>query len=392
MFLGRVSFLEDERNAPLLNMNLEDFLKREVQPNSQKYGEKFKSLVLQTNEITKKREELPLLETPRILFLDAERTFLKENHRKELVSFLTRVITNLRGDYSQALSYISGFLLLVLDEATTMDIIVKLNGDPKYVPGYWKEEPVAAATDAYVFNHLVEKFFPKIAAQLVRHHVFPENYCQKWFGGLCIQILPFETLYPFFELFLEHGFKFLFQFGLSLVDLLQEHLLAADNAGAVFELLRLEPKVVAVTNKAAPNGKIKLDATKLLKHALDFDINDTDFATLRKTLFEKHLKERLAQAKAFAQKKKEEDNDSAEDSDEDGEDCDICHEMFPEYNCKECSLKICEQCHEDSKGTHKASHKVIPYEPEDNEKSDEEVDKLAANIKNKVKIENDETY
>jgi hypothetical protein len=51
--------------------------------------------------------------------------------------------------------------------------------------------------------------------------------------------------------------------------------------------------------------------------------------------------------------------------------------MFPELQCAECNLKICEECHEKSKGgKHKSSHKVTPYEPAD----EDDVDKLTTNV------------
>jgi len=383
MFLTKSTFLEEEKHAPLLNMNLNDHLKNVIQPNMDKYAEKWKSLLLTNYNLP--NTENQLLPTPRIIYLDAERTFVQEHHKKQLIDFLTRAYSNLKGDYSQAMAYVAGFLLLILDEQTTMSMMVRLDTDPKYVPGYWKDEPVAAATDAYVFNHLVQRYFPQVAQHLAKLYVFPENFCQKWFGGLCIQIMPFETLYPFFDLFFEHGFKFLFQFGLSLIDNLKEELLKISDPSDVFAFLRLDQKFVSVSSSPLPNRKT-INPNQLLQHALEFDISDVDFPKLRKELFEKHLKERLERAKEFEKKhKEEEDND--DDEDEEGEDCDVCHDMLPEYTCTVCNLNVCEKCHKGGKGSHKKNHKVKPYESKD--KSDEEVDALTNQLKEKIKVEDD---
>jgi len=380
MLLSKANFVDEEKNAALLNMNQDDYLRKQVQPNIAKFGDKWKDIMETSKSANAPRENVAIMETPRIIYLDAERTFAQPHHRTQLIQFLTRVMSHLKGDYAQALSYVSGFLLLVLDEDTVLDIVLRLNKEDKYVPGYWKEEAVAAATDAYVFRHMMEHFFPKVATHLAKLNLFPENYCQKWFVGLCTQILPFEALYPFFDNFLTHGYTYLFQFGLSLIDMLQDELLAANDFASVFALLRLYPTKGIITNSPPKNTKLKnIDPVKLINHALDFEVYDFDYPKLRKDLFEKHLKERLAQAKAYAEQAKKEADDS-DDDDEEGEDCEICHEMIPELQCAECDLKICEECHEKSKGgKHKSSHKVTPYEPADED--DEEVNKLTSEVK-----------
>src|SRR4051812_40213708 len=75
----------------------------------------------------------------------------------------------------------------------------------------------------------------------------------------------------------------------------------------VFALLRLDPTKVIITSSPPENTKLKvLDPVKLINHALDFEVYDFDYPKLRKDLFEKHLKERLAQAKAYAEQAKKE--------------------------------------------------------------------------------------
>lgn len=38
-------------------------------------------------------------------------------------------------------------------------MLSRVNSDPKYIPGYWKHSAVGFATDAYVFEHFLEKLF-----------------------------------------------------------------------------------------------------------------------------------------------------------------------------------------------------------------------------------------
>jgi hypothetical protein len=42
-------------------------------------------------------------------------------------------------------------------------------------------------------------------AHLQRLNVLPDTYCQKWWCGLCIHVLPFESIYDFIEQFLKRA-------------------------------------------------------------------------------------------------------------------------------------------------------------------------------------------
>lgn len=86
---------------------------------------------------------------------------------------------------------------------------------------------------------------------------------------MCVHVLPFEQLFRFvtdallvyvprfFEMFFTHGRPFLFQFGLSLVQQLEEQLLKAD-VSRILELLRLE------------NTQVNYDT--ILDNATSFDV------------------------------------------------------------------------------------------------------------------------
>eukprot|EP00497_Spongosphaera_streptacantha_P003183 TRINITY_DN3826_c0_g1_i1.p1 TRINITY_DN3826_c0_g1~~TRINITY_DN3826_c0_g1_i1.p1 ORF type:complete len:75 (-),score=10.98 TRINITY_DN3826_c0_g1_i1:121-345(-) len=67
-------------------------------------------------------------------------------------------------------------------------------------------------------------------------------YCQKYFGGLGIHILPFEYLAMFFDGFFENGFRFSFQYCLSLIQVLGPILLQHNSHSELMALLRLDEK------------------------------------------------------------------------------------------------------------------------------------------------------
>lgn len=142
-------------------------------------------------------KELPLVEEskiPRIVIKDAERTFLKPENRLRLEKYLTQM-NNEFGDYSQGFGFVASFLALFMDECRAQQILLKVNSDEKYIPGYWKETAIGFATDAYVFDYLLRRIHPELAEHLAKCYILPEMYCQKWFTNLCVHVLPFENVF-----------------------------------------------------------------------------------------------------------------------------------------------------------------------------------------------------
>jgi len=176
------------------------------------------------------------------------------------------------------------------------------------------------------------------------------------------------------------------KFGLSLMDQLKEQLLAAKDHASIFALLRLEAKSI--------NRDI---IRSILDKSKDIKLDEFDFPALRKEAYDKNLKAsleasaRAAQkdAEAAAQKKKEkqraddddDSDDDSEDSDGEGEECQSCHDMVPEFFCRECKLKLCEDCHKKPKDApqHKSTHKTIMMS--DYNSDEEQVTKKMENLK-----------
>lgn len=272
-------FWEEEANAPLLNLeegyfkeNREKVLEKAKEWKSSIFPEK---VVLDpSHKIIEGNIDENYV---RIFVKDAERTFAKEENREKLIHLLSSLFRKF-GDYSQSLGYVASFLLLLLEEEDAVVILEHLNFDPKYIPQYWRAQAVAFATDAFVFQSLMEKFHPEVAQHLLKNGLFPNTYSQKWFSGLNIHVLSFEPLMDFLDQFFQKGHIFSFQFGLALVDKLAPVILKSDTT-AIFELLRLDPKNKQVKKELA--GEI-LEIAKSGKYE---DLGDLE--ALRKVAHEK---------------------------------------------------------------------------------------------------------
>lgn len=288
----------------------------------------------------------------RILVADAERTFRDPAIRATFVKLLNHFRTEF-GDYHQGLSYVASFLSLTLPAEQVVSLITYLNNTEKYVPGYWKHEAVVFATDAYVFQELALKHVPKAAQHLQKNGVDPSSYLQKWFVGLFVHVLPFNFLFQFFEGFLAGGYKYSMQFGLSLLNQLEDKILPINNDySKLMGLLRLDPKFIPHDDKF--NEMVE----KAFEGAKNYNLDDVDFKELRQRMYNEKLKARMESAKdAFA----EADEDEIEDCMVSNNNgllyafkiviffvkfynilwCGkICKDDFPEVYCKECKLKV----------------------------------------------------
>lgn len=296
----------------------------------------------------------------RILIADAERTFKGEQARSEFVKFTGHLHSSFN-DYAQGLGYVSSFLSLTMDISDAIRLLTLLNSSPKYVPGYWKHEAIKFATDAFVFMDLLKQYHPEIEAHLRKNTIDPGTFCQKWFVGLCVHVLPFEYLFNYYELFLRDGFVFLMKFGLSLMKNLREQILQVNNnPSKLFALLRLD-------RSAIPHDeKFNTFLDKVFEDVKEYDLSQVNWEVKREEAYDKNLKKRMESAiKA---------QEEANDEDDVIEDCEICKDDFPEVVCKQCNLKICENCHKKppTTSTHKSTHKVKPVEDDDDDEEEEE--------------------
>lgn len=183
---------------------------------------------------------LQIMKKPdRIIRKDADRTFLTEPKRQLLITLLESLQT-LFNDYQQTMSYVSGILLLFFEPKTVFEMMFMLGRSPHYnMSGYWRSEAVAQGIDAYVLYEILGKINPKLFSHLQKVGVMPDTFIQKWFGGLAVQVMPIEHLIEFWTQFFRHGFRYLFKFGISLLQTLSPLILSVHVDYKLYEILRV---------------------------------------------------------------------------------------------------------------------------------------------------------
>ncbi|KAH8738936.1 TBC domain containing protein [Cryptosporidium ryanae] len=222
-------------------------------------------------------------EINRIFKLDAERTFSDEENRVKMIKVLSTIYQEIK-DYHQGLGFVVAFLLLQLKPEDTVRLALSLNR--YYLPGYFKTAPFNYVRDAKVFEKLLLRRYPEVAKK-IEDSACAEAFCSKWFVGLNVHVLPFPALCKFFEILFLKGNLFLFQFGLSVVDVCREDILNAKDASEVLAILRLDEKKyhnLMEHNECGPGAKPGSFFTHLVEHALDIDVTEDEINELREII------------------------------------------------------------------------------------------------------------
>lgn len=258
-----------------------------------------------------------------ILIRDAERMFLTE-HNKDLFIQTTDVMWTKLADYQQTEGYIAGMLLLAHDIDQVINALTVLSVHPKYLPGYFKHEATALNIDAWVWYELVKLKFPQVYDHLLKVGVAPDMYCQKYFGGLCIHLLPFKHLFVFLDGFFEQGFRYSFMFALSLIKILRESILQYGDHTSLMALLRLDsqmaPPLLEKQGKALDDSFFN----EILEGASSFAdfVNNIHYQELRERVFKEKFLQRMIKATSIDMGPVLEDDDEIVFSDETDSDAD----------------------------------------------------------------------
>ncbi|KAH7647385.1 TBC domain containing [Cryptosporidium bovis] len=246
-------------------------------------------------------------EMNRIFKLDAERTFTDEENRMKMIKVLSTIYQEIK-DYHQGLGFVVAFLLLQLKPEDTVRLALSLNR--YYLPGYFKTAPFNYVRDAKVFERLLLKRYPEVAKK-IEDSACAEAFCSKWFVGLNVHVLPFPALCKFFEILLSKGNIFLFQFGLSIVDVCRVDILNAKDTSEVLEILRLdEKKYHDLMEHKEYESDVKPGSffIYIVENALNLEVTEDEINELRQTV--------VAEMKLQEEKRKQKEAELNFDDDE----------------------------------------------------------------------------
>ena len=188
-------------------------------------------------------------ENMRIFHRDAERTYVPKDdvevqkrtkERQDRHVNTLKLIVGEVQDYHQGLGYIVAFLGLFLEPEDVARVALTLHRDPKYSQGYFMGAPQNFVADGKVFYQILQAHHPIVFTHLSSKGVLPEMFVVKWFVGLCLHVLPFESLFAFYENFFTHGSEYLFKFAIKYIETFESELMAAHSTHTQMTILRAE--------------------------------------------------------------------------------------------------------------------------------------------------------
>ncbi|SBS81792.1 GTPase-activating protein, putative [Plasmodium ovale] len=278
MIIGK-NFWDEEKDAPILKRN-GNYINKENCENVCKRAEHFYEIMLSyiKEDINVEiKDDCNDKEILRIIKLDAERTFNKEENRSLLIEVLQSIypITN---DYHQGISFISSFLLLFLEPKEVIKIITGLH--KYYLPGYFKAMPKAYVRDSRVFLSTLNYFHPNLHEH-IKNLITPEAFVSKWFIGLNVHVLTFESLMLFFEHLLKEGDIFLFKYSIALCRTLEQEIMNTNDVSKLLALLRLDQSLFPNDYKKSEGQKIGDFFLNIIEASLTVDMTNIDLDKLR---------------------------------------------------------------------------------------------------------------
>lgn len=195
-------------------------------------------------------------ENERIFRLDAERTFISEEHREMLCQNLKLVFSHV-GDYHQGEGFVIAFLSLYLPAPDVVRLVVHLHENQ--LRGYFSCTPDAYLRDCRVLMKLLqglnEKLYNHLEGLLV-----PETFCSKWFIGMNVHVLPFEHVVSYIERVLSRGESYIFSFGLAFLLYHADAIIDCSDVSKILQLLRLDEAILPADDQreAIYSGIMKL--------------------------------------------------------------------------------------------------------------------------------------
>jgi hypothetical protein len=354
-----VTFLDDEHNSPISLLNNNYWQAQKALDNYESIKKRaeswFEPCGLSNDELIELEakykasvEKLIAEQNPkfdRIFIRDAERCFNAPKRRTAICHILTYLqAVSLKGDYHQGLAMLCSFLSCFLSAPKVIAMAIRAN--EKLLPEVWKSRSEASVIDGHVLYGLLKNSSnPKFVA-LYNHlksvMIIPEMFMPKYWCGLTVHLLPFQSIVTLFDNFwVKHGVLALYECIFLILLGQYDALMKADNTSNVFDLVQLDhhiltPKYVNELTYCYPEGVVPeyaKEAAELIKLIEDPEV----LMTSREEAFRVHIEPLIART--------EQDFAALTAA---APDCARAECGKPqatgEYFCLDCKIHLCEDC------------------------------------------------
>ena len=201
--------------------------------------------------------------------------------------------TDNRCGYVQGMNMIAGHLLKHVDENYAFHLLAHLMVNPKYnLQCILRKGMGGLHVKLHVVQRLVEKYLPLTSHSLAAANVPLLFFCTEWVLTLFSYVFEGDFLNTFFDLFFEHGWRAFYQVTLSLLESVEQDLVAAANGedvddiqGNVLSIVKgIGRRAVRYTEKEGGGGGEGGDgfASVFERAAAHFDIKGEEIDAIEK--------------------------------------------------------------------------------------------------------------
>ncbi|KAK3535954.1 hypothetical protein QTP70_021470, partial [Hemibagrus guttatus] len=143
--------------------------------------------------------------------------------------------------YSQGMSYIAAVLLMLLGEEEAFWAMVVLLEKPKYLSELFDSSLKKIQHHALVFQQLLKHRKPQVFQHLEKLGVSSVHFIMQWFLTLFTSLPCWDSVLAIWDLFLLQGMVVVFRAGLTVLQLLESHLMSMTEEAAVLPVLLRVP-------------------------------------------------------------------------------------------------------------------------------------------------------
>jgi ankyrin repeat protein len=158
--------------------------------------------------------------------------------------------------YCQGMGFISGLLLMYMEEEDAFWVLVRLCRDYELEPLFLPGLP-GLGRCTYILDNLLQAFLPDIAKHLEKERVISSMFATQWFITVYTYNMPFSIVLRMWDVFLQEGYAATFVFAIALFKIFEDQITKKSFEG-LLRFLKFDPD-----EETEPFPK--LDPEKLIK-------------------------------------------------------------------------------------------------------------------------------
>jgi len=174
--------------------------------------------------------------------------------------------------YCQGMSNLTAFLLMFIPEEEVFWMLVKILNDAKYdLHGRFIPEFPRLQRSFWIFEQLLLKHAPKVAAHFAKENITTMFYGFKWFMLVFLDCFPFNVTVRVWDLFLLKGYDITYTIALGFIKIHEKRIILGSFDQTITFLRSFENEVIDADQFIVDVRKYKVNSKELRKLEHQYD-------------------------------------------------------------------------------------------------------------------------